>query len=272
MVHELPIVYERLQQMGVTALRQLPGLVLGALVFLLMLLAARWLRHLVQHLNARRFHHNLVLVLGRLTQWGVLTFGVLLATTIAFPSFTPADLVSALGITGIAIGFAFKDIFENFLAGILILATEPFRIDDQIIFDKYEGTVEQIETRATMIRTYDGRKVVIPNAALFKGSFIVNTGGTARRLEHELVPAAGEDIAALKRLLVETLRQTPGTLAAPAPDVLLIDNAGATSLRLRWWVEPPRHGDELTMKDRVIEAVRQTLARRPQARPTAVRS
>jgi len=66
------------------------------------------------------------------------------------------DLVQLLGISGVAIGFAFR-ILQNFLAGILILLAEPFRLDDQIVFKEFEGTVENIQTRATTIRTYDGR-------------------------------------------------------------------------------------------------------------------
>ena len=90
----------------------------------------------------------------------------LIAVTAAFPSFTPADLVGALGIGGVAIGFAFKDIFQNYLAGLLILVTRPFVVGDQIRFKDYEGTVEDIQTRATFIKTYDGRRVIIPNGDL----------------------------------------------------------------------------------------------------------
>ena len=89
---------------------------------------------------------------------------------IAVPNFTPGQLVQLLGLSGVAIGFAFRDMLQNFLAGILILLTEPFRIDDQIIFGDYEGTMENINTRATYLKTYDGRRVVISNAERFTNS------------------------------------------------------------------------------------------------------
>ncbi|MBR7552348.1 mechanosensitive ion channel, partial [Mycobacterium tuberculosis] len=75
----------------------------------------------------------------------------------------------------VAIGFAFKDIFQNLLSGILLLLSEPFRIGDQIISGNFEGTVEDIQIRATTIRTYDGRKVVIPNSQLYTSPMTVNT-------------------------------------------------------------------------------------------------
>jgi len=83
------------------------------------------------------------------------------------PFFPASDLIKILGISGVAIGFAFQNILQNFLAGLLLLWAEPFRIGDEIKLDNYEGSVEEIQTRATFIKTYDGRRVVIPNADLF---------------------------------------------------------------------------------------------------------
>lgn len=259
---DLAIVYHRLQQLGVKALRMLPNIGIAILVLLAFLLAASICRKLVQRASAKRHHKNLVLVLGRITQSGMILLGVLLAITIAFPSFTPANLISALGITGIAIGFAFKDIFENFLAGILILVTEPFRINDQIVFGEFEGTIEDIQTRATMMRTYDGRKVVIPNSNLYKGSFIVNTAYPVRRLEYDLVIGNGDDMQAAKKLMVDVLKSLPGTEPDPAPDVLVTGYAdNGVQIRIRWWVKPPRQADALAIRDQVLEKIKDALTR-----------
>ena len=257
---QLEAAYQRFGELAEQSLRLLPGMAIAICILVLFLVAARTVRSLVQKLNARRFQHNLGIVLGRLAQWGVILLGVLLAVTIAFPSFTPANLISALGLTGIAIGFAFKDIFENFLAGILILLTEPFRIDDQIVFGPYEGTIERIETRATMIRTYDGRRVVIPNAELFKGSVIVNTAFSVRRLEHDVVIGNGDDIAEAKCIMLNVLRRMEGVEHDPATDALVIDYADyGVKIRLRWWITPPRRADALTTRDIVLTAVKREL-------------
>lgn len=259
---QLSLAIERFEQLGAEALRLLPGAGIGLIIFLVFLAAAHWTRRWVQHLNARRFQKNLVIVLGRMAQWGITLLGLLLAITIAFPSFTPANLISALGITGIAIGFAFKDIFENFLAGILILVTEPFRIGDQIIFDAFEGTIEEIETRATMMRTYDGRLVVIPNAKLFKGSFIVNTAFPARRLEYDVTIGNGDDIAMAKEVMLGVLKRLGGIEPSPAPDALVIDYADyGVKIRIRWWIKPPRRADALDIRDQVLCTVKTELTR-----------
>lgn len=262
MSSHLSVALQRFEQLGVETLRLLPGLGIALAVFLLFLVLAHWTRKAVQHLNARRFQHNLVIVLGRMAQWGIILLGLLLAITIAFPSFTPANLISALGITGIAIGFAFKDIFENFLAGILILINEPFRIGDQIIFGEFEGTVEKIEARATMMRTYDGRLVVIPNAELFKGSFIVNTAFPTRRLEYDVTIGNGDDIALAKELMLGVLNRLHGIEASPAPDALVLAYADyGVTIRIRWWIKPPRRADALDIRDAVLCAVKPALTR-----------
>lgn len=126
--------------------------------------------------------------------------GILITVTIMVPSFTPASLISALGVGGVAIGFAFKDIFQNFLAGVLLLVTEPFGIDDQIKYEDFEGTVETIQTRATTIKTYDGRRVVIPNAELFINAVTVNTAYDKRRRQYDIGIGYGDDIGRARQL------------------------------------------------------------------------
>ena len=98
--------------------------------FVLLAFAVRWL---VERFSRRyQYARNLGLVLGRLAQAVVLVFGPLVVATVVAPSFHTSDLVQVLGIGGIAIAFAFRDILQNFLAGILFLLHEPFRLSDQI--------------------------------------------------------------------------------------------------------------------------------------------
>ena len=168
MISGMSTAWAKIQGMLNGLIAMLPNIVLALIVFMLFYFAARMLKSVVkrftrQHRQAR----NLGLVLGRLSQGIVMLVGLFVALSIIIPSFKAGDLIQLLGISGVAIGFAFRDILQNFLAGILILLTEPFQIDDQIIFKNFEGTVENIQTRATTIRTYDGRRIVIPNSELF---------------------------------------------------------------------------------------------------------
>lgn len=89
---------------------------------------------------------------------------VLFAAAIVFPSVNPGGIFATRGVGSVAIGFAFEDILQNLLAGLLLLINRPYRTGDQIVVKGFEGTVEHIESRATLIKTYDGRRVTIPTA------------------------------------------------------------------------------------------------------------
>ena len=202
----------------------------------------------------------LVWRVGPLAQGVVIFVGLLVALSVALPTFRPSDVVYVLGIGSVAIGFAFRDILQNFLAGILLLVTQPFRIGDQIVTGTHEGTVEDIQTRATFIRTYDGRRVVIPNAALFTDTVVVNTAFEHRRLEYDIGIGYSDDVDRARGVILETVRSTEGVLADPAPDVLLMDFASsAVNLRVRWWIAPPQRADALDARDKVLTAVKHQL-------------
>jgi small-conductance mechanosensitive channel len=164
-----------------------------------------------------------------------------------------------LGISGVAIGFAFRDILQNFLAGILLLLTQPFHIGDQIVTRSFEGTVEDIQTRATTIMTYDGRRVVIPNANLFTESVTVNTALDRRRLECDLEIDDSNRLDQTKQLLLEAVSGVEGILREPAPDVLVVSvSANGATVRVRWWIKPPRRADALDTQDKVLIALKKT--------------
>lgn len=240
----------------------IPSLLVALAVFGAFVVIAAIVKGAVARLTAARFnaHRNAGVAVGRLAQGLVLLVGLLVALSVALPSFKPGDVVQVLGIGSVAIGFAFRDILQNFLAGVLLLVTQPFRIGDQIVANSYEGTVEDVQTRATLIRTYDGRRVVVPNAELFTDTVVVNTAFEHRRLEYDIGIGYGDDVDRARGLILEAVRGTEGVLAEPAPDVLLMDFApSSVNLRVRWWIAPPKRADALDARDKVLTAVKHQL-------------
>ena len=235
-------ILHRLQQMANGFFAAVPNIIAGILVFILFLLAGKAMRLVVGRWTGRhRKHHNIARVLSRLAQGVMFILGILISAVIVFPNFTPAALIQLLGISSVAIGFAFRDILQNYLAGILLLVTEPFRIGDQIVFGNYEGTVEDIQTRATMLRTYDGRRVVVPNGELFTTAVTVNTAFPHRRIQYDVGIGYGDNIDQAKQLILGVLKGIDVVLDDPPPDVLAYDLAGSSVvLRVRWWLEPPK--------------------------------
>ena len=258
---DLTAAIQSLRELAIGFFQQLPYIVIAIVVFGLFFFGARLTRRVIRNLSERRRkHRNVGLVLGRLAEGGLILMGVLVALVIAIPSFQPAQLIQILGISGVAIGFAFRDILQNFLAGILILLTEPFRLGDQIIVGAFEGTVEEIETRATSLRTYDGRRVVIPNSSLFTESVTVNTAFDKRRLQYDVGIGYGDDIAGAQAAIIEALSSVHGVLTDPKPEALVVDLAGSTvNVRARWWINPPLRTDVVRSMDEALHAIKDRL-------------
>ncbi len=250
-----------LQGMLNNAIIRLPDFVLAIIIFFVFYFVASKIKLLVKRFTRRyRQARNLGIVLGRLAQGTIILIGLFVALSVIIPTFKAGDLVQLLGISGVAIGFAFRDILQNFLAGILILLTEPFQIDDQIVFKGFEGTVENIQTRATTIRTYDGRRIVIPNSELFTNAVTVNTAFEKRRLQYDVGIGYGDNIELAKRLILEAMHSVEGVLSEPAPDALVMELAESTvNIRARWWIQPPRRADALDTQDKVLTAIKNKL-------------
>lgn len=167
----------------------LPNLVIALVIFAAFLILASTAKSMVLRLSVRRQRHkNLAILLGQLVYTLVLVLGFLVAFSVVAPSFQAANLIQMLGIGTVAIGFAFQNILQNFLAGILLLIQEPFDIGDWINVTGIEGRVEDIQARATMVITQDGKRVVIPNALLFTNP--VTVGEAQKSAQPEQNPAS----------------------------------------------------------------------------------
>jgi small conductance mechanosensitive channel len=246
--------WEATQQMVDRFVDRLPALILAIAVFLsfygLSDLAARAIR---QAVSQRR--QNLAVVFARLAGGAIVLLGVLIAISIVAPSFQASDLIKILGIGGVAIGFAFQNILQNFLAGLLLLWSEPFRVGDEIKIDAFEGRVEEIQTRATIIKTYDEREVVIPNADLFTHSVIVNTAGH-RRWQFDLNVNKIQDLRQLKKTIVNVVRRIPGVLSDPEPEALVVDaTPEPVKVRILWSTQDSRQHQMLGSYDQVLTEV-----------------
>ena len=241
-----------------TFIDRLPAFAVGVLVFVLFYGLSLAVDRVIRNSIPKR-RQNLGVVFARLFGGATVLLGFLVAFSIVAPSFQAADLIKVLGIGGVAIGFAFQNILQNFLAGLLLLWAEPFRVGDEIKLDTFEGTVEEIQARATIIQTYDERRVVIPNADLFTHSVIVNTALDRRRWEYDLTLSNVGDLNKLKSSIVAAVRAVPGVLSDPSPEAFVMDlNAAAPAsvkMRVLWWSHDPRQHQMLGSYDQVLSAI-----------------
>lgn len=239
----------------------LPQLVLAILFLLFVWRVIRMVQWLAPRaLRRAHMRRALVDVIMMLLTVGLWLMGVLVAVTIAFPTITPGKALTALGVGGVAIGFAFKDVFENFLAGVLLLIREPFSIEDYIECENIDGQVEEITIRDTHVRQTDGQLVVAPNAMFFKNPVTIRTAKDVRRTTVICGVAYGEDVDAARDIIAKAVRSVDA-VRDDVRDVEIFAQEFASSsinFEVTWWTGS-RPIDIRSSRDKVVAAVKRAL-------------
>ena len=239
----------------------LPQLILSIVFLCFLWVVVRIVQDIVPGVLRRaRMRRSLVDVIMMLIIVGMWLFGVLIAVTIAFPTITPGKALTALGVGGVAIGFAFKDVFENFLAGILLLIREPFSVEDYIECEGFEGQVEEITIRDTHVRQTDGQLVVAPNAMFFKNPVTIRTARDVRRTTVICGVAYGEDVDAAREVIANAVRGVDA-VRDDVRDVEIFAQEFADSsinFEVTWWTGS-RPIDIRSSRDKVVAAVKRAL-------------
>ena len=219
-------------------------LIPALLTALIIILLTRYLAQISQRLTGKVGRRtvrsqSLQLLLQKLSYIGAWCVGILVACIIAFPGLDLGDVIGALGLGSVAIGFAFQDIFKNFLAGVLLLLEEPFRLRDQVVIEEYEGIVEHIDIRTTQIRTYTGERVLIPNSTVFTSAVLVRTAFPSRRTDLAVGVDYNTPLPKAAQILQQLIAQVEGVLDSPAPEIDLV-NFGDSSIDfvVRYWTAP----------------------------------
>lgn len=239
----------------------LPQLALSMVVLCAVWALARGARWLIgRALRRARFRRSLIEVFQMIVGTGIWLLGSLVAMTIVFPSLTPAKALTALGLGSVAIGFAFKDVFENFLAGILILLREPFKLDDFIECSDVEGVVEEITIRDTHIRQTDGQLVVMPNAMLFKNPVTVRTSQNLRRAEITVGVAYDVDVDAARDVIYDSVIAVDMVRDDVRDVQVFAKEFGSSSIdfQVTWWTGS-RPVDIRASRDQVISSIKRAL-------------
>ncbi|MBD1869754.1 mechanosensitive ion channel family protein [Cyanobacteria bacterium FACHB-471] len=224
------------------AVEFLPSFILAIAILIITRYAVRPIRAITQTATDKVVKspslRSLILQIAYVTTW---IAGILLACVIAFPDLGLGDIIGLLGLGSVAIGFAFQDIFKNFLAGVLLLLNEPFRLNDQIVVNDYEGTVEQINIRSTEIRTYQGERVVIPNATVFTSSIRVLTDRPYRRTDLAIGLDYNTPLPRAVQVLLMALTDVEGVLSNPSAEVDVV-SFGDSSIDfvVRYWTLPQK--------------------------------
>ncbi len=190
-----------------------------------------------------------------------LVYGLTFVALLGLYNVPLGSLATLVGLLGLGLSFAMQDMIANFISGVMILISRPFKIGDQIEAGGEEGTVQDIRIRATDIRTYDGRKVIVPNSKLYNDVIVNNTAYGSRRFEVVVGVGYDDDIKTAKEIAENVLEDAEHVEADPEPQVLVNELGGSSvNLKLRGWTDTHKSSivkasSELThmIKDRYDE-------------------
>ncbi len=249
---------DQIQAMAKGFVQHVPSLTISLIVLVITWLlaksAVRIADRLTRHAKMRENLKQLVETMVRMTIW---VMGLLIAATISMPGLTPGSLFAGLGIGALAIGFAFQDIFENFLAGVLIMVRDRMRIGDTIECQSITGKVERITLRETHVRAPSNELTIVPNSVLFKNPVRINTDKPHRRFEIIVSVVSDHDLdeaAAAIRKAVEGVKDIDAT--HPVDVYAREFKPGAVDFLVHWW-SGSRAKDQFT--DQVIRAIKRAL-------------
>jgi small-conductance mechanosensitive channel len=254
---------DRLQAALSQMYAKLIGLVAKAPLLLvagLIVLVAWWIgRTLSRRIHVSRFSAQnpyIDSLVARIVRWGVMLLGLLLALDLLEATAIVGALLGSAGVVGIAVGFAFRDIAENYVAGILLSLRRWFSPGDHILVDKYEGKVVALTARSTLLMTFDGNQVSLPNALVFKSVVTNFSQNDNRRFEFTLVIDLSESARESQQLALGAIQGVDGVLADPAPSSV-VDGylGGGVQLKFYGWVNQ-RASDLGKVRSEAIRAVK----------------
>ena len=249
-------VWQRLREFGVGAVTKLPLLAVAFLIVLLAWLLGRMVRRIRLPRVLRTRNPFLQNLLQGLLQGIVILAGVLVALDLLDATALVGAIAGTAGLAGLAIGFAFKDIVENYLAGILLGLRQPFAKNDNVVVAGHQGKVVRLTWRDTILMTMDGNHVRIPNGQVFGSTVLNYTHNPRRRFQFDFGVGPADDLAGAQDLGVETLLGMRSILRDPGPRALAMD-LGDSSVQVRFWAwVDQRQSDLSAVRSEAIRLVK----------------
>ncbi|MFN2315543.1 MAG: mechanosensitive ion channel domain-containing protein [Gemmatimonadales bacterium] len=259
MEEQLEPTWARMRELGYGIVAKLPlvalAIVIVGLASVLGSLLSRWGGP--SFLRARNpFLQNLI---RRLLQAAVVLGGIFVALDLLDAGRLVAAVVGTAGLAGLAIGFAFKDIMENYLAGVILAVRQPFAKNDHLRVGEFEGKLVRLTPRETILMTLDGNHIRLPNALIFRSPMLNYTRNPLRRFQFDAGVGPENDLARVRDVAVGALTDMKGVLREPAPEALIMDlGDSAVTVRFMAWTDQ-RQAEFLRVRSEAIRLVKSRL-------------
>lgn len=259
-VNTLATLQDQLVDMAEGLIRALPNFAIAIIILIVTWIVGRMVVRMANKgIGKTDMRPSLKNLIDTVLKLGVWIIGLMIALIVVMPGMTPASLIAGLGIGAVAIGFAFQDIFENFLAGVLIMLREKMRIGDVIECEGIKGKVEHITLRETHVRKLSGELTIVPNSMIFKNPVEILTDEQLRR--HEVVAGVSydTDLDHAAEVIRKAVEGVEGIEKDKKIDIFATTfNSSSVDFLVRWYSgSTPRDGWEST--DKVVRAIKRGL-------------
>jgi len=239
-----------------------PLLVIAIAIVLLAMWFGRFIASRPAHwLGARSQNPYLAGLVARIVQTIVVLLGILLALNLLGATALVGAVLGSAGVVGLVLGFAFKDIAENYVSGVLLSLRRPFAPGDHLLIDKYEGKVVALTSRATLLMTMDGNHLSLPNSLVFKSVVLNFSVNPKRRFDFSLQIDAGQSVRRAQQLAMGEMSKVEGVLSDPKPSWIADGfTGGGLSLKFYGWIDQ-RASDINKVRSEALRAVRSAFAK-----------
>jgi len=243
---------------------QLPKIALAIVIIVLGLLIGSWVgRFARRRIRTRTDDPLMSKFLGKSIKYTFIVIAIMLALRAAGLQGVAAGILTAAGASAVVLGFAFKDIGENFIAGIILAFSRPFDINDTVEVDNVFGKVKALEFRYTKIKTFDGKDVYIPNSDVLTQPVTNYTEDGFYRWTFIIGIAYEDNIDGAKHTVMEALKKEPNVIEDEEHQNFVIEDELATStvnLKIFFWVDTKDfRRNALITKGNVVRNVKEAL-------------
>ncbi|QYA26525.1 mechanosensitive ion channel family protein [Gramella sp. MT6] len=245
-------------------IEQLPGIGLGLLIIILGVLIGIWLgKFFTRRISARTSDPLMSRFLGKAIRFLTIITAIMLALKAAGLGGIATGILTAAGASAVVLGFAFKDIGENFISGIILAFNRPFDVNDTVEIGENFGKVKALEFRYTKLKTFDGKDVYIPNSDVLTKPVTNYTEDGFFRWSFNVGIAYEDDIAGAKETISEALKSEPMVIEDQEHRNFVVEDELATStiiLKVYFWVDTKDFRMQaMKTKGNVVRTVKEAL-------------
>lgn len=218
---------------------KLPNMITGILVIVIFIIMGKLFYTFIGKRIQKKWKDTIISnFVSEATKWAFYIFGLIIALNIVGFGGIASSLIAGAGISAIIFGFAFKDIGENFLSGIILALKRPFEIGDIIEVEGCKGNVQDLDLRVTHLRNVEGKDIYIPNSSIIKNTLINYTKDGNLRVNFMIGIAPECNITETRGLIIDYLKLNEQILKTPFPNVIVQElGEFTTDLQVLFWVD-----------------------------------